>query len=139
MRSLFVAVEDGSVTLPDIAVEDQSLTLADIAQAGQIAALKAKSAVSTSQNCVCGAVRPGPRVSLPASATWRVYTSARRRQIARTLGVDHDTIDRDIGGNTPPTNGNIRDTRSVDGGNPPPALTGRDAAVAINRREHSPC
>ena len=129
MRSLFRAVDE------------RRLTLTDIAEVGQIGALKAKSAVSTSQNCVCGAVRPGTRVSLPASATWRVYTSARRRQIARTLGLGHDTVARDLGrgANAPESNEGSKDTGSANGANAPPALTGRGAAVAINRREHSPC
>ena len=41
------------------------------------------------------------------------------RQIARTLGVHHDTIDRDIGGN------------------PPDTITGKQAATVINRREQN--
>ena len=40
---------------------------------------RGKSPVSTSQYCVCGRVRDGLAAPLHASATWRVYTSARLR------------------------------------------------------------
>jgi len=62
------------------------------------------------------------------------------RQIARTLGVGHDTIDRDVGrGADAPADVNkpsqINDSKISGGANEPPALSGREAAVTVNRRE----
>jgi hypothetical protein len=59
------------------------------------------------------------------------------RQIARTLGVHHDTIDRDIGGNPPPDDGSSSDRGRHNGGNPPDTITGKQAATVINRREQN--
>jgi N6-adenosine-specific RNA methylase IME4 len=60
------------------------------------------------------------------------------RQIGRTMGVHHDTIDRDLGGNPPPTqtaaNESNASSRQI-GGNPPPAeLTGEQAARLAHRK-----
>ena len=59
------------------------------------------------------------------------------RQIARTLGVDHQTINNDLGENSPATDGSSKGFRGDAGENSPPALSGRQAAVTVNRRERS--
>lgn len=62
------------------------------------------------------------------------------RRIARTLGVGHDTIDRDLGrngANAPMESENSRETNGTQGGNgadAPSALTGREAAVTVDRK-----
>jgi hypothetical protein len=62
------------------------------------------------------------------------------RQIARTLGLGHDTVDRDLGrgADAPATDENSRDRETNNGANAPfVTMTGRQAAVTINRREHN--
>lgn len=54
------------------------------------------------------------------------------RQIAKTLGVHHDTIDRDLGGNPPSAEKNANDIKANNkpvGGNPP--LSGAKAAEIV--------
>jgi N6-adenosine-specific RNA methylase IME4 len=66
--------------------------------------------------------------------------TASNRQIARTLGVSHQTVGRDTGPSGPQASPNDRrdDTRSGDGGpsRPPPAnFSGARAAKLVGRRE----
>jgi hypothetical protein len=60
---------------------------------------------------------------------------ATNRAVARMLGVDHDTVNRDVGGNPPAAPGKPQDNQSGAGGNPPPtALTGPESAKLALRR-----
>lgn len=56
------------------------------------------------------------------------------RQIARTLGVGHATINRDGGSNDPPDNGRSRAREAPRGSNDPQAISGHDAAVTVDRK-----
>jgi hypothetical protein len=64
---------------------------------------------------------------------------ASNRQIARTLGVHHDTIDRDLSGGNPPRSSktfNISNSNgNFDGGNPPPNLSGAEVERLARRQE----
>jgi hypothetical protein len=57
---------------------------------------------------------------------------ASNRQIAKTLGVNHSTVDRDIGANAPPRSkkhNDNNDGRAIDGANaPPPDLSDKQPA-----------
>lgn len=60
------------------------------------------------------------------------------RQIGRTLGVDHRTVDRDLAGENSPRE--TRNARGIGGGggeNSPPALSGAKAAKIVERRTTS--
>jgi N6-adenosine-specific RNA methylase IME4 len=59
------------------------------------------------------------------------------RQIARTLGVGPATIDRDIASNEAAINGSSSDAVSPNALNEAPTLSGRQAAVTVDRRERS--
>jgi IS30 family transposase len=56
------------------------------------------------------------------------------RQIAKMLGVHHDTVDRDIGGK-PPRGGKKGSSSNEAGGGNTPALTGADAAKTVAKTE----
>jgi N6-adenosine-specific RNA methylase IME4 len=62
------------------------------------------------------------------------------RAIARTLGVGHDTIDRDLGrgANAPPASCNSDDAKGAAGANAPSRLTGKEAAKRVIRFEEAP-
>jgi hypothetical protein len=60
------------------------------------------------------------------------------RQIARTLGVDPQTVNNDVAENSAPNQRKPREIKAPksDGAeNSAPALSGREAAAAVNRRE----
>jgi N6-adenosine-specific RNA methylase IME4 len=59
------------------------------------------------------------------------------RQIARTLGTGSRTIDRDFAPNDALDNGASKEVPSVTASNDAPSLSGRQAAVTIDRRERS--
>ena len=59
------------------------------------------------------------------------------RQIARTLGVADMTVGRDLATNVAPADGDSKAIGSPGATNVAPGLTGREAAQAVDRREHS--
>jgi N6-adenosine-specific RNA methylase IME4 len=64
---------------------------------------------------------------------------ASNRAIAKTLGVHHDTVDRDVGGNPPRAEkkaSKINARQPQAGGNPPPVIAGAAAAKIVERRQN---
>jgi hypothetical protein len=59
------------------------------------------------------------------------------RQIARTLGISDMTVGRDLATNVAPDNGDARGSDEPSATNVAASLSGREAAITVNRRERS--
>jgi hypothetical protein len=86
-------------------------------------------------------------ISHRQSASWQKLAAipeqqpkASNRQIAKVLGVHHDTVNRDLGGNPPRADKNankINAAQTQAGGNPPAVLACAAAAQLVQRKERA--
>ena len=82
-----------------------------------------------------GSAEERKRIALRIKA---LQPKASNRAIAKTLGVDHKTVSRDVGENSPRGGKNAKGNngnKRGNGENSPPALTGAAAAKLVARRE----